>query len=331
MSEHEQDIAEAAGPDEPAEIAEPGQGAGEQHLVVAADEAGGRLDVFLASRLALSRAQVRRLLARGEVRLGDDRVDERAKGWTLEAGTRVSVRAFVHPSQFAIEPEPDLRVERLAEGPGWLVVDKPAGMPVHPFEPDERGSVAGAVIARHPEMHGVGEGGLRSGVVHRLDVETSGALLFALDQRTWERLRSAFRDRRVEKRYRALVLGQPDEAGRVELPLAVVQHKPARVAVVERSRHVGRLAWRVLERFREACLLEVSLETGFLHQIRASLAHRGFPVAGDRTYAAPSVADPTGAGRQMLHSARIAHDEIVAESPDPDDFAALVERLRSGG
>ena len=191
-----------------------------------------------------------------------------------------------------------------------------------------------AVVARHPEIQGVGEGGLRSGVAHRLDVDTSGALLFATREGTWQRLRAGFRERRVEKTYRAIVHGHPG-SGSALFGLVMARHRPARVRVVgEREREsargvrVGELSWRCLKCFGAASLVEVRPRTGFLHQIRATFAHLGHPVAGDRTYGAP--ADPSGAPRQMLHAARAAVDEIVAESPDPDDFAALCARLRAG-
>jgi 23S rRNA pseudouridine1911/1915/1917 synthase len=143
----------------------------------------------------------------------------------------------------------------------------------------------------------------------------------------------------VTKRYRVAVLGAPSDAGRVEVGLRVARHRPARVEVVDAERaasdrdvRVGRLAWQVLERFPQASLLEVDLETGFLHQVRATLAHLGTPVLGDREYGpgtgSEPTADPSGAGRQLLHAAELAFDEIRATSPDPADFAAALDRLR---
>jgi 23S rRNA pseudouridine1911/1915/1917 synthase len=305
---------------------------------VDARAAGERLDTFLASRLALSRAEVRRILARGVVRLDGRAIDAAAKGERLLLGARVEVASFLPREDQRVIPEPELGLKVLAEGDGWLVLDKPAGMPVHPHDEDERGTAAGLVAALHPEMHGVGEGGLRSGVVHRLDVDTSGALAFTWREEAWARLRRAFRKHRVAKTYRAIVLGDAvSDAGRSEVGLRVAQHRPARVAVVEASRaaedrsvRVGRLEWQVLERFAAGALVEVALETGFLHQVRATLAHLGAPIAGDRTYgpAAAAGEDPSGAQRQMLHAARLHFEELSAEAPDPDDFRALLDQLR---
>jgi 23S rRNA pseudouridine1911/1915/1917 synthase len=303
---------------------------------VESETVGVRLDAFLARQLGLSRAETRRLLARGKVSVDGRRQDASAKGLRLAPGARVAVEAFAPRAEQRVAPAADAVLAILAEGPGWLVLDKPAGMPVHPYEEDEGGTVLNFVAARHPEVHGVGEGGLRSGVVHRLDVNTSGALLVATEEHSWRRLRRAFRNHRVTKRYRAAVLGSPPDSGRAEVGLRVARHRPARVEVVDAERassdgdvRLGRLAWQVRERFSEASLLEVDLETGFLHQVRATLAHLGCPVLGDREYGPAADDDPSQAGRQLLHAAELSFDEISATSPDPADFAAALDRLRS--
>jgi 23S rRNA pseudouridine1911/1915/1917 synthase len=302
-------------------------------LVVASRDTGRRLDLFLAEKLELSRAQVRRLLASGAVSMGGRRLGEAEKGERLAVGGELTVAPFARRDEQRALAEPALALVVRAQGPGWLALDKPAGMPVHPLREDETGTLLNAVIARHPELHGVGEGGLRSGVVHRLDVDTSGVMLVATQQASWERLRAAFAEHRVEKVYRALVLGHVDHAGNVELPLVTARHRPARVRVaaegeLARGARLGRLSYRPLERFAATTLLEVRPRTGFLHQIRVTLAHLGFPVVGDRSYGKPD--DGTGAARHMLHAARVAFEEIAAESPDADDFAALCARLRAG-
>lgn len=302
-------------------------------LTVQAEDTGRRLDVFLAEKLALSRAQVRRLLASGAVELDGRRVGESEKGARLTSSALVGVAPFARREEQRAIADPRAELVLRAQGPGWLAIDKPAGMPVHPLREDETGTVLSAVIARAPEVHGVGEGGLRSGVVHRLDVDTSGVLLLATEAQSWDRLRRAFAEQRVEKVYRALVLGRVQHGESVELPLVVARHRPARVRVAaesERARgaRISRLSYRPLEVFESVTLLEVRPRTGFLHQIRATLAHLGFPVAGDRSYGPAS--DTTGAARQMLHAARVAFEEIEAESPDAADFAALCAGLRGG-
>ena len=291
-------------------------------------EAGARLDVVLAARLGVGRAAVRALLARGNVRLGMRPLGYRDKARAVASGERIEVAGFAAPDVRRARPEPGAPLVVLAEGPGWVALDKPAGQPVHPLREDEGGTLLNALVARRPELSGVGEGGLRSGVVHRLDVDTSGVLLVATEQTAWSRLRTAFREHRIDKRYRALVVGRLEGEGALELDLAVVRHRPARVAVVGEgtgrvpagSRRTG-LRWRTLASSDDVTLLEVRPRTGFLHQIRATLAWLGHPVCGDATYG--SAGDPSGAGRQLLHAASLQFEEIRAESPDPPDFARV--------
>jgi 23S rRNA pseudouridine1911/1915/1917 synthase len=300
-----------------------------QSLTVEPHESVLRLDLFLSRRLGISRAEVRRLLGAGRVRLDDRSVGLRHKGTILAGGARVVLGEFVPPEARRVLSEPETPLVLLDQGPGWLAVDKPAGAPVHPLREDETGSVLGAVVARYPEVQGVGEGGLRSGVVHRLDVATSGALLVATQQAAWHRLREGFRAHRAGKLYRAVVQGRPEERGELELRLMVARHRPARVSVAgagARGARLTRLSWRRLEQLPSCALVEIRLQTGFLHQIRASFEHLGHPVLGDSRYG-----DMAGAAaRLMLHAARLELDEVRVVSPDPPEFTAVLERLRGG-
>jgi 23S rRNA pseudouridine1911/1915/1917 synthase len=296
-------------------------------LVVSPERAGMRLDAFLADELRVSRAEARRLLEGGAVAVAGRTIAIGEKGAPLAAGQTLAVQRIATRETAEPVAQPELALRVLAHGPGWVAVDKPAGMPVHPLEPAETGTALNFVVARFPEIAGVGEAGLRSGVVHRLDVDTSGALLFATEQGRWEQLRGGFRTHRVEKVYRALVCGHLTGGGELVLHLAVARHRPARVRVVDaadaRSRRTV-MRWRALAQLRDATLVEARPATGFLHQIRASLAHLGHAVLGDDAYGAPP--SPLAA-RHLLHAAFVAYRDVEAQSPDAADFASALEAL----
>ena len=294
---------------------------------VGPEQAGERLDRLLAARLAVSRARVRHLLEVGRVVQAGRPLTLSDKSRLAATGDEYRILGSLRADEERPEPRPDLELRIVAEGKGWLVVDKPAGCGVHPLRPDQRDTVLNAVVARRPEIVGVGEAGLRSGVVHRLDVDTTGALLFAYDEEVWRRLRGAFSDHRVEKRYLALVAGRIERPRPVELTLAIARHHPARVEVQPSGRRC-RMHVTPVRVFAAATLVEVKLETGFLHQIRASMAHFGHPVVGDREYG-DTASDAIGAPRPMLHSKRLVVDEVSADVALPADFEALLAGLET--
>ncbi|MGI9432241.1 MAG: RluA family pseudouridine synthase [Myxococcota bacterium] len=296
---------------------------------VDAAAAGGRLDACVARALGCSRAEARRVLAAGGVRLDGRSRGPSDKGELVALGAEVEIPPWLPPEARVPEPEPDLEVEFVASGPGWVAVDKPPGMPVHPLGVGERGTALAAVVARHPEIVGVGEGGLRSGVVHRLDVDTSGVLLFATEAESWERIRRGFREHQMEKVYDAIVLGRLEGSGQLDLELEVAQSRPARVRVMAGGRPVS-IAWRAVEEFDGATHVEARPVTGFLHQIRVAFAHLGHPLAGDTRYGGGGDDDPSGAERHLLHASRVSGAGTSAEAPPPADWNAARARLRSG-
>jgi 23S rRNA pseudouridine1911/1915/1917 synthase len=288
-------------------------------------EPNQRLDIAVAEALGCSRARAQELLTEGAVDVDGRQV--KSKGLRLHHGQRVSV--WRPPADLDRFEAVDAPLEVLGEGPGWVAVDKPAGLPVHPLRHDEPDSLLQRVAARFPRIEGVGEGGLRSGVVHRLDVDTSGVQIFALDEPTFERLREAFRGHRIDKTYRAIVGGQPPEYGAVQLDLRIRKHRPALVAASEAGTggpdsRLCPLRWNVREAFAHAALIEVRPRTGFLHQIRVSMAWLGHPILGDPVYGDLGDRAP----RQMLHACRLALGEIDVASPDPADLVGVLEGLR---
>lgn len=194
-----------------------------------------RLDVVLCRHLKLSRSQTRQLLEQGQVLLNGSPADLKAKGHLLQWEDSIEVINFTPPHEQQAIAQPDMPLQIVSEGLGWVIVNKPPGMPVHPLRPDETDTVLNALIARYPRIQGVGEGGLKSGVAHRLDVDTSGALAFALHPNAWQWLRTAFRQHRISKTYRAIVHGELKQPGNHDLimRLAITQHRPALVSVLD--------------------------------------------------------------------------------------------------
>lgn len=292
---------------------------------IAESGAGQRLDRHLVETIGVSRTQANALLDAGAVRVNGRVAKSKDKGRALVAGDVVETDAD------ALLPAPsDAPLAVAAEGEGFLIADKPAGLPTHPLNPAQRDTLLNRVVARRPAVVGVGEGGLRSGVVHRLDVDTSGLVFFALSEERFATARAAFAGHAADKTYLAFVAGRVTEPRRVELPLAVVRHSPAHVEVVKPGEDPERRAWpaalsfRPVEAFASATLLEVRLETGFLHQIRVTLAHLGHPVLGDDRYGRP---DPP-AGRLMLHAAELRVGDAAATSQPPPAFQAVLDAHR---
>jgi 23S rRNA pseudouridine1911/1915/1917 synthase len=295
----------------------------------------GRLDRTLADLLGLGRAVVKRAFALGEVR-----VDGRRVRAAVQAEPGLVVELTVEPVRGPPEPESGTPLTVLLEQPRFLVVDKPAGVAVHPLVAGEAGTLANAVVARYPECAEASLDPREGGAAQRLDLDTSGCVLFARDRGAWERLRDQLRRRVVEKVYLALVCGRVTTGGVCTVPLAQrggkVVPAPDQVAE-ERLREKGlsprpaETRFEVERRFARHTLLRVRIVTGVTHQIRAHLAWLGFPVAGDQLYGGEASALP-GLDRHFLHAARLGVESpdggrVVVESPLPPELAAALEVL----
>ena len=277
----------------------------ERSVEVERTDAGQRLDAWLARELGLSRGYVRRLLARERVRVNGLPA---IKGSVLRAADRIEIDAFRHPDEGPIaRAEFELRV--LARGDGLVAVDKPAGRPTQPLDYEETGAVLNTLLDRFPQLQGVGEGGLMSGVVHRLDRDTSGVLVFAETTVAWQRARAEFDARRVDKLYRGLVHGVFEGVRDVSLRL---DHRGPRMRAVERGGREALTRLRPLETRGESTLVEARPITGLMHQIRATLAELGHPVVGDATYGSTAECS-----RHWLHAERIRIGDFEAASEPP--------------
>jgi 23S rRNA pseudouridine1911/1915/1917 synthase len=299
-------------------------------LLTVSDEEAGRLDHFLTGRIPdFSRSRLQNIIRDGGVRV--DGAPAQKTGQAVESGMRIEID--LPPAQpAAIEAEP-IPLDVVFENADLLVVDKPAGMVVHPSAGHVSGTLVNAALAHAPDMAGIG-GEIRPGVVHRLDKDTSGLILLAKNDRTHGFLQAQFRDRSVEKVYLALVDGRPPTlVGRVEAAIGRDNHNRKRMSVVSPNR--GREAvteYRTLEEFADHTLLEAHPVTGRTHQIRVHLAFIGCPVAGDTVYGQKK--RTLKIKRHFLHAARIRvrlPDEETDrwfEAPLPANLANLLDDLR---
>jgi len=312
----------------------------ERRFTVAPEEAGVRLDVLLAGReTGLSRARIQRLVSEGLAAVN---------GRPARAGRRVKAGDAVAICIPALKPAAvqaeAIPLKVLYEDPFLLVVDKPAGMVVHPAAGHPGGTLVNALLHHCRDLSGIG-GELRPGIVHRLDKDTSGLLIVAKSDAAHRGLAGQFKRREVKKTYQALVYGDPKaEGGRVEAPVG--RHPTDRKRMSARSGRGKEAAtvWRVRERFGVAALLEVDIQTGRTHQIRVHLTEIGHPVVGDGVYGGAgrirTVGDPAARAamraleRQALHAWRLSftHPEtgemLQFTSPLPEDMAGLCSFLR---
>jgi len=298
-------------------------------FVVGEADADQRLDRALAAVAGIPRSQARRWIDEGLVDLNDR---------PARPSQRVAIGDILHarppaPIPCAALPEA-LPLAVLYEDEDLIVVDKPAGLVVHPGPSHPSGTLVNALLHRCGDLAGIG-GVLRPGIVHRLDRGTSGVLVAAKNDRAHLALAEQFRDHRVERVYLALARGAPGEdSGRIELPIGRHRRDRKRMSVSTRAARTARTAWTVRQRFPAsgAVLLEVRPETGRTHQIRVHLAATGLPIVGDAVYGR-SRAKAFEITRPALHAAVLGFDHPRSgerhrfEAPLPPDFAELVELL----
>ncbi|HEY8552433.1 MAG TPA: RluA family pseudouridine synthase [Thermaerobacter sp.] len=302
-------------------------------FVVPASAAGERLDVFLARQesLELTRSAIQRLIRRHQVRVNGRPARPSRR---LEPGEEVVVELPApEPSGVVAEPLP---LDVVYEDADLVVLNKPRGWVVHPAPGHPQGTLANALLARYPEMEGVGGPG-RPGIVHRLDRDTTGLLVVARSPLAYRELVRLLKERKVRREYLALVRGSPEvREGTIDAPIGRHPVDRKRMAVLPDGGRAARTHFQVVERAGRYTLLRCWLETGRTHQIRVHLAFIGLPVAGDPVYGGRHAQGELGLEGQALHAARLTFPHprdgrpLDFTVPPPADFTQALERARAG-
>ncbi len=311
-------------------------------FIVDEEESGERLDSWLAARIPeLSRSRIQKALKDGEVLIGGLPVGKPSR--RLRGGESVELR-FSPPKPVEVLAE-DIPLDIIYEDSGLLVVNKAAGMVVHPAPGNETGTMVNALLAHCDDLSGIG-GFLRPGIVHRLDAQTTGLLVVAKSDEVHIALSRQLMERAVTRIYKALVWGtMPEGEGEIDAPIGRSKSDRKKMAVIREGGRDAVTYYSVIDTFPPLQYIRLKLGTGRTHQIRVHLTHIGHPVLGDPEYGGrkfrkgnlPKEEIDRGAkalsliGRQALHAGELLFfhpllkKEMTFEAPLPDDFRVVLE------
>ncbi len=311
---------------------------------IVCDVSDVRLDVFLSEKLSLTRTKVKEMIDGGHVC-----VDGRTPKPAMRLKERMEIAGEI-PREAALDVVPEeIPLNVLYEDDHFLAINKPAGMVVHPSFGHSSGTLVNAVLGYLGEKRVMGDGswvmgneegattvaGVRPGIVHRLDKGTTGVILVARDEKTQERLSALFKDRKVQKTYRAVVEGVPGpDSWTVEGNIGRHPVERKKMAVLRSGGRQAKTGFKVLERLEGFSYVEAYPATGRTHQIRVHLNHAGHPIVGDETYGRRA---KRSAARPLLHAWRIefihpvTSKPVTIEAPVPADMIDFVEKHRGQG
>ncbi len=286
---------------------------------------GGRLDKYIADHTDLSRAHIQKLIREGKILIGG-RTARPKRNITVNERITIEIPA---PEMIDVQPE-NIPLQIVYEDNDVLVVDKPAGLTVHPAAGNWTGTLVNAVLAHCPDLMGI-KGTQRPGIVHRLDKDTSGLIVIAKNDTAQLSLSQQIKDRKIIKKYVTLVHGilTPEE-GAIEGPIGRHPRDRKKMAIVSNGKD-ARTVYSVREYIDDYTLIDISTETGRTHQIRVHLSSIGHPVVGDSTYGGKSMFIK----RQFLHASKLgfklpSNDNFKElESPLPFDLEKTLENVRS--
>ncbi len=304
-----------------------------ERIVVDSSEAGKRLDIFLSKRTGISRSQIKKLIENREVFVNNKNVTQSYK---IKEGDAIDVNVSAKKDTENLIPEP-IPIEILYKDDYLIVVNKPPSMVVYPAAGHDRGTLMNA-LAYHCDRLATAGAPLRPGVVHRLDKDTSGVMVVALEDKAYYDLSEQFKNRKINRKYVALIYGHPekDEGEIVSLiGRSVSDRKKMSTRVKKGKEAITR--WKILEKFNNTTLVEIRPRTGRTHQIRVHFASIGHPVLGDKVYGKKielkrknKIIFP----RQMLHASLLGFIHPVTgnymefSSDIPEDMKQKISELR---
>ena len=295
-------------------------------LTAGAEDAGKRLDAFIAGGTSFSRSAAQRLIESGDALLNGREAAAKAR---IRPGDTVSI-APPPPALTEIVPQ-DIPLDIVYQDADIAVINKPKGMVVHPAAGNPDGTLVNAIMYHIRDLSGIG-GELRPGIVHRIDRMTSGLLVVAKNDAAHAFLSDQLKTHAVSRVYYALCEGNfREDSGTVDAPIARHRTDRKRMAVDPSGRNAV-THWRVLERFGDVTFLRVELETGRTHQIRVHMSHIKHPIVGDEVYG--HAKNKLGVVGQALHAGelRLIHprtgEEMTFTAPPPEEFSAALDKLR---
>lgn len=294
-------------------------------------ESNQRLDKFLASRYPdYSRAYLRKQIKSDAVSVNKE---IKKPSYILKENDKVAAE-ILPPPKISLEPDATIVLKIVYEDNNVIIIDKPAGLTVHPSETKKGGTLVNALIAYYPPLRQVGDDPIRPGLVHRLDKDTSGLMIIAKNNFAFEWLKKQFQERKVQKKYLALVVGAPKESsGIIKTYLARSKSDPTKQQVgIKPIDREAITEYKTVKNFRDFTLFEVHPKTGRMHQIRVHLAWLGCPVAGDIKYGRKTMPVPAGLTRQFLHATELTitlpdGQKKTLMSPLPENLKQTIAAL----
>jgi 23S rRNA pseudouridine1911/1915/1917 synthase len=306
-----------------------------QNIFVQESESGERLDTFVARRTGITRSQIQKLIERGAITLNNGPCSQNYK---IKPNDVISIYISEEKEE-GLVPEP-IPLDILYHDAHLIVVNKPAGMVVYPAAGHSHGTLMNALAYYCKKLASLG-GPLRPGIVHRLDKDTSGVMVIALDDNAYYNLAGQFKERTITRKYRALIYGNiREDAGQIALKIGRSDSDRKKMSTHVMRGREALTKWKVIKRFSNATLIEAKLGTGRTHQIRVHFASIGHPVLGDRTYG-KKIALEVNKKKRLVFPRQMLHAELLGfmhpatgqylefSSPVPEDMKQKITELQT--